>query len=94
VISAAAVFTDLLAPLLDDRDLLLVDQRGTGRSNALRCELYSADDPAASLRDFLPPAKPAFANNSCARARISRSTPTSTSHATSNRYGARSATSR
>lgn len=55
-ISAAAVFADLLAPLLEHRDLLLVDQRGTGRSGALRCELYSADDPAVSLRDLLPPA--------------------------------------
>lgn len=55
-ISAAAYFADQLAPLLDDRDLLLVDQRGTGRSGALPCELFSTDDPAASLRDFFPPA--------------------------------------
>jgi pimeloyl-ACP methyl ester carboxylesterase len=55
-ISAAALFIDLLAPLLERRDLLLVDQRGTGRSGALGCELYSADDPAASLRDLFPPA--------------------------------------
>lgn len=56
-ISAASALADVLAPLLDDRDLLLIDQRGTGRSGALRCELYSADDPAASLRDLFPPAQ-------------------------------------
>src|SRR4030095_5713658 len=44
------------APLRRDHDILLVDQRGTGRSNALRCDLYSADDPAVSLRDLFPPA--------------------------------------
>lgn len=53
-ISAAGVFADQFAPLLRDRDLLLVDQRGTGRSNALRCNLYSPDHPEASLREFFP----------------------------------------
>jgi pimeloyl-ACP methyl ester carboxylesterase len=53
-ITAAPVFARLLAPLLEDRDLLLVDQRGTGRSNALRCELYSPKDPAVSLRHLFP----------------------------------------
>jgi pimeloyl-ACP methyl ester carboxylesterase len=53
-ISAAALFVDQFAPLRHDRDLLLVDQRGTGRSGALRCDLYSAQDPAASLRDLFP----------------------------------------
>lgn len=53
-ISAAAIFADRLAPLRSDHDLLLVDQRGTGRSGALRCELYSTEDAAASLRDLFP----------------------------------------
>lgn len=53
-ISAAAEFADQLAPLLNDHDLLLIDQRGTGRSGALRCDLYSAEDPATSLRDLFP----------------------------------------
>lgn len=53
-ISAAAEFADRFAALRHDRDLLLVDQRGTGRSNALRCDLYSAEKPATSLRDLFP----------------------------------------
>ena len=53
-ISSAAYFAERFAPLLDDRDLLLVDQRGTGKSGALPCALYSTGDPAASLRDVFP----------------------------------------
>jgi pimeloyl-ACP methyl ester carboxylesterase len=53
-ISAAAIFAEQFATLLKDRDLLLIDQRGTGRSNALRCELYSSKDPGISLRDLFP----------------------------------------
>ena len=52
--SAASEFASRLAPLRRDRDLLLVDQRGTGRSGALRCDLYSTDEPAANLRDLFP----------------------------------------
>ena len=55
-ISEAAYFVELFAPLRRDHDILLVDQRGTGRSAALRCDLFSADDPAVSLRDLFPPA--------------------------------------
>lgn len=53
-ISSAAFFAERFAALLDDRDLLLVDQRGTGKSGALPCNLYSPQDPAASLRDLFP----------------------------------------
>ena len=53
-ISAAALFAQLLASVRKERDLLLVDQRGTGKSAALRCALYSPEDPAASLRDLFP----------------------------------------
>lgn len=53
-ISAAGVFAQRFASLLRDRDLLLIDQRGAGRSGALRCELYSAEDPSISLRDMFP----------------------------------------
>jgi pimeloyl-ACP methyl ester carboxylesterase len=53
-ISSAGFFAERFAPLLDDRDLLLVDQRGTGKSGALPCILYSAGDPATSLRDVFP----------------------------------------
>src|SRR5688572_6680409 len=53
-ISEAAYFAELFAPLRRDHDILLVDQRGAGRSGTLRCELFSADDPAVSLRDLYP----------------------------------------
>jgi pimeloyl-ACP methyl ester carboxylesterase len=53
-IGAAADFAAQLASLRKDHDLLLVDQRGTGRSGALHCDLYSAQNPAASLRDLFP----------------------------------------
>lgn len=53
-IGSAAFYAERFAPLLDDRDLLLVDQRGTGKSGALPCTLYSAKDPAANLRDLFP----------------------------------------
>ncbi len=43
------------AALREERDILLVDQRGAGRSGALRCRLFDPDAPAASLRHFLPP---------------------------------------
>src|SRR5262245_8457998 len=53
-ISAAAYYAEQFAPLRRDHDILLVDQRGAGRSSALRCNLYSADDPAVNLRDIFP----------------------------------------
>jgi pimeloyl-ACP methyl ester carboxylesterase len=52
----AGQFLERLAPMLDDRDLLLVDQRGTGQSGALRCHFFSAGDPAQSLQNLFPPA--------------------------------------
>ena len=53
---AATVFVERLAPMLNDRDLLLVDQRGTGRSGALPCHFFSPDNPAENLRYLFPPA--------------------------------------
>jgi pimeloyl-ACP methyl ester carboxylesterase len=53
-IGSAGFYAERFAPLLDDRDLLLIDQRGTGKSDALPCTLYSARDPGASLRDMFP----------------------------------------
>jgi len=50
----AADLAAQFAVLRKDRDLLLVDQRGTGRSGALHCDLYSPANPAASLRDLFP----------------------------------------
>lgn len=52
----AAYFIGQFAPLRRDHDILLVDQRGTGRSATLRCDLHSPADPAASLHHLFPPA--------------------------------------
>ena len=56
VLSAAGYIARQFAALRRDRDILLVDQRGTGRSNALTCRLFDPKAPERSLRDFLPPA--------------------------------------
>jgi pimeloyl-ACP methyl ester carboxylesterase len=53
-IGGGAIEVQRLARLRTDHDLLLVDQRGTGRSAALHCRLYSDENPAASLRDLFP----------------------------------------
>ncbi len=54
-IGSAADYARLLAPLRRHRDLVLVDQRGTGGSNPLPCDLYG-DSLAGRLGDFMPPA--------------------------------------
>ena len=54
-IPAAGLLAEQFAALRQDRDLLLVDQRGTGQSGALPCAVYSPKDPAISLRDLFPP---------------------------------------
>jgi pimeloyl-ACP methyl ester carboxylesterase len=53
-IGSAEKYARDFAPLLQDRDILLVDQRGTGRSAALDCELFSPNEPEASLREVFP----------------------------------------
>lgn len=53
-IEAAQWAVERLAPMLNDRDLLLVDERGTGQSNALRCHFFSPDDPAENLQNLFP----------------------------------------
>jgi pimeloyl-ACP methyl ester carboxylesterase len=53
-ISAAELYAAQFEPLLRDRDLLLVDQRGTGQSAALNCDLFSPEKAAQSLRDLFP----------------------------------------
>jgi len=53
-IGAAEIYAARLAPLRQDRDILLVDQRGTGRSDALHCDLFSTKKQEASLRDLFP----------------------------------------
>jgi pimeloyl-ACP methyl ester carboxylesterase len=57
VIQDGRGFVEWLAPMLEDRDLLLVDQRGSGQSGALRCQFFSSDDPADSLQNLFPPAR-------------------------------------
>ena len=53
-ISTAAEYAERFATLLQDRDLFLIDQRGTGQSAALQCDLYSAEEAATNLHDFFP----------------------------------------
>jgi pimeloyl-ACP methyl ester carboxylesterase len=53
-IGSAGLYANRFASLLGNRDLLLIDQRGTGKSGALSCALYSAKDPSQNLRDMLP----------------------------------------
>lgn len=47
--------TALFGPSREGRDVLLVDQRGTGGSHPLTCPVYgSREDPASFLGSFLP----------------------------------------
>ncbi|HEU4429087.1 MAG TPA: alpha/beta fold hydrolase [Myxococcota bacterium] len=62
-ISGSGLYAAQFARLRSDRDLVLIDQRGTGRSAALRCALYSEGDLASTLRDLFPVA----AISSCVR---------------------------
>jgi pimeloyl-ACP methyl ester carboxylesterase len=54
-IANAADYARLLAPLRQHRDLVFVDQRGTGSSNPLPCDLYG-DSLSGRVGDFMPPA--------------------------------------
>jgi pimeloyl-ACP methyl ester carboxylesterase len=42
------------AKLREHRDFLLVDQRGTGGSHGLECDLYPGKDPQTALGSFFP----------------------------------------
>ena len=44
----------MLAGLRQRRDLVFVDQRGTGQSNPLNCELFNSADPQSLLGSFFP----------------------------------------
>ncbi|HEY0727205.1 MAG TPA: alpha/beta fold hydrolase, partial [Pyrinomonadaceae bacterium] len=50
----AAGVAQVLASVRQRRDLVFVDQRGTGQSNPLNCELFSAADPQSYFGFFLP----------------------------------------
>ena len=54
-VGIAAVFAQLLEDARGERDVVLVDLRGTGGSNRLHCPLAGEDDgPEAYVGDFLP----------------------------------------
>ena len=50
---AASVASSFIR-IREHRDLVFVDQRGTGRSNLLECDLYPGKDPQSALGSFLP----------------------------------------
>ncbi|MGH8236771.1 MAG: alpha/beta fold hydrolase [Steroidobacteraceae bacterium] len=56
-ISSAEYYIGQWGPLLREHDLLMIDQRGTGKSGALRCPLFDPKNPAVSLRDVYPVAR-------------------------------------
>ena len=58
VISGAAQWAELLAGLLADHDLLLIDPRGTGRSHALSCGFTRAAGDARRSRARDRPLRP------------------------------------
>lgn len=68
--TAASVF----APLLAHRDVLLVDQRGTGGSNALTCNDHSAGDGSDDA-DSLDPTKIRAAVADCVKQLAGRADP-------------------
>src|SRR5580693_5750495 len=54
-VASARIFADLFAPARATRDLVLIDQRGTGASNPLNCKLPgSNEDPQGYLGDLIP----------------------------------------
>lgn len=54
-VATAKPFADLFADVLRERDIVLVDQRGSGASNPLTCPFPGSDeDPQSYLGDFLP----------------------------------------
>ena len=55
VIGEAGYVAKVFAALRERRDILLVDQRGAGRSSALRCRFFDPAAPAQSLVDMVPP---------------------------------------
>jgi len=50
----AAGIAQILAAVRAHRDLVFVDQRGTGQSNPLNCELFNPADPQSFFGAFLP----------------------------------------
>ena len=63
-IPAAEYFIGQFGPALRDRDLLLLDQRGTGKSAALRCALFDPKNPARACATCTPPPRSSDARRS------------------------------
>jgi pimeloyl-ACP methyl ester carboxylesterase len=59
--SSIAAFAQLLGSVRRTRDIVLIDQRGTGRSAALSCKAFTADDRADFELDPLPKARDCLA---------------------------------
>ena len=55
--STLAPFASALTSIRRSRDIVLVDQRGTGRSDALGCKAFSPDDRAEFELDAVPKAR-------------------------------------
>ena len=55
VIAEAGYVARQFATLRGQRDILLVDQRGTGQSGAMRCRLFDPASPEINLQHFAPP---------------------------------------
>ncbi len=63
----AAGFGELFGPVRETRDLLFVDQRGTGRSSPLGCRFRDPQDLQTYLDHFIPPEAAAQCRDSLAR---------------------------
>jgi len=59
--STLAPFAQSLGAIRRTRDVVLIDQRGTGRSGALSCKAFSPDDRAEFEMDPLPKARDCLA---------------------------------
>jgi pimeloyl-ACP methyl ester carboxylesterase len=52
----AGGFGELFGPVRETRDLLFMDQRGTGHSSPLECRFRDPENPQTFLDHFIPPA--------------------------------------
>ncbi|HST57744.1 MAG TPA: alpha/beta fold hydrolase, partial [Longimicrobium sp.] len=60
----AGGFGELFGPVRETRDLLFVDQRGTGRSSPLRCRFRDPQNLQTYLDHFIPPERAAQCRDS------------------------------
>ncbi|HYW11613.1 MAG TPA: alpha/beta hydrolase [Longimicrobium sp.] len=67
IAGSAGPFGELFEPVRETRDLLFVDQRGTGRSSPLKCHFRDPDNPQTYLDRFIPPDGAAQCRDSLAR---------------------------